>query len=207
MKYAIPLLMKKPLLLLSLICVSLGGIAQISYEENKVDPFNGTITKSTRFSEFPFVREKFLNTFAVKEIGASIRVEKEDNYYKIIIYFPASFECAYRGSTCKIKFTDGTIVDCPQYSDTRCNDVYSNDNKFYIRYDIATNEEYVDDRLILPSPEIVKGRLKKLTSVPVERFRIYSSYASNNFEDFVPNPEFTAFPPKEVFMRHFRFIQ
>jgi hypothetical protein len=172
---------------LLLLIITASCFSQIEFSVNEIDEFEGTLKRITKSSNRVFKAEKTSGTL-------NISAARVDKFYFIQISVNEDLGCLseYDGKA-MIKLTNGTIIECTQLSETDCDD-YATASYVAIPRDETENPN---------SEDLNKGNLKILSTVPIEKIRVHGP---DYYNDYVPNVNFTAFPPSEVLMRHLKAL-
>jgi len=172
------------LLLLPIVC-----ICQVTLSTDEVDEFEGTIKKFTNMSKNVFKGEKTLGTLYMG-------VARVDSVYFLTFLVAEDLGCLsqYDGK-CMIKLTDGTIIECLQVSDTDCSSTITSAQYLAAKRDEAEMPDVMD---------IIKDNNSKLSTIPIEKIRIYGS---ESYNDYIPHPKFKDFPADQVLILHFQAVE
>jgi len=180
--------MKKLLSIFILMLFTVSSFCQIPLSVNKVDEFNGTINKVTKTSYFVFKGETFGTL--------SLSMGRVDSTYFLILTVSNDLGCLsqYDGK-CMLKFSDGTILNFAQATETDCSD--SPAAQYYLVAREEMNLENVFD--------IMKENRKKIESVSIDKIRVYGG---KYYADYIPNPKFKGdFDAKNVLILHIKSLQ
>ncbi len=165
------------------------SFGQIPLSINKVDEFNGSVNKATKSSYGVFKSENSLGQLILS-------MGRVDSTYFIILRLSTDLGCLsqYDGK-CMIKFSDGTILNFAQATETDCSDSPA------AQYYLVAREEMNLENVF----EIMKENRKKLESSPIDKIRVYGS---KYYNDYIPNPKFRGdFNAKDVLILHIKSLK
>lgn len=177
----------KELLTFLFLIITIPAFNQVKLEVNKVDEFTGEPEKLTQYSLKIFIA---VDTKPILHQTINFAVGRIDStyYFDIALDYHPGCLSQYE-SKVLIKFTDGTVIECMQVSETVCDD-------FPMGRYIPIKREDNSSPFV---QTILKDNWNKLSQIPVERIRLYFT---EGYLDYVPNNKFTQFPAMNLFIEH-----
>ena len=171
---------------------------QVNLVVNKVDT-TGKILKRTEVANAVFLMEgsdyeEYMGICSSPQISFCLAEEDSVISFSIFTYrFYGSCLSELEGKAL-IKLRDGTLMDCVQKSPTDCSE---NPGAIYL----AVSRELLEKS---DAMRVLKKNYEKLANVPVEKIRIYGT---EGYQDYVPNPKFTQFPARNLFIEHLKALK
>lgn len=181
----------KKLLFLTFVLVLFSALSfgQITLEVNEKDDFTGSIKKFTKSSARVFKGEKTYGTLYI----AAGRVDSL-TFISLLVAEDLGCLSEYDGKI-MIKLTDGTVIECYQFSDTECSSTINAARYLPLKREEAeTPERY----------NILAENIKKLTTTTIGKIRVYGS---ESYNDYIPNAKFKEYNGAEALMKHLVAVQ
>jgi len=165
------------------------SFGQIPLSINNIDEFNGSVNKVTRSSYSVFKSENSIGNI-------SLSMGRVDSTYFLILRVSTDLGCLsqYDGK-CMIKFSDGTILNFAQGSETDCSESPA------AQYYLVAREEMNLENVF----QIMKINREKIESSSIDKIRVYGS---KYYADYIPNPKFREdFNAKDVLIFHIKSLK
>jgi hypothetical protein len=171
------------------------GVREIN-TENSITSF---ITKDGEFAIEDF--------FIVK----SINKDQEQKLFLLSVHITAVGKINYGDAAVIVTLADGTVIECTCFSDEEFKE-QNFDSGFeggmfsLINIQDPDLDVNIDSFSIgVSDPEkLIESNWGKLATTPVANIRVLGS---EDYRDFIPNPNFTDFPAQNLFIEHLKALK
>lgn len=179
--------------------------AHVKLLHDETNEETGERVKQTEVYTYMFVTEN--NEFSILEfcmISSKPRSQTGQMFFCIMVERTAVgiLECGEVGVI--IILIDGTTIECTQFSSTEDNDTPTGTFTLINIKDPDLSLQIDGLSLSIDPQKAIDANWEKLASTPIARIRVKGS---NNTQDYIPNSEFTDFPPQNLIIEHIKALR